>query len=415
MPIALPTVPKDAPLKDVRTALVDGARTLLELRSVSADKRGETHDADLRSAANFITDMDLVEKALDAEARAARDEAEETRNKARGGRGFGAAQDTDFRSLGAQVVESEAFKEARGGKYEIEVRNLIGGFTAGVYDTGSDGWLPVGSPQLAVGSMQRRRMFLRDLMSVQGTGLRVVPYVRETNQVTNETGAAFTSEGSAATEVTTTFENYSAIIEKITAWIPVTDEIVSDAPTLRGYIDTRLTYMIDIREEAGILTGTGTSPQIQGLDNISPQTQSVVASDYPACIGQAIGKVENYDGEANGVATNPLDYWVGVTTRHANQLDNGFGGSAPAGTPADGNITWGLPAVRSRGVTSGYAYIGDWRLGATVFDRQETTIKVGDQHSDNFIRDLSVIKGSKRIGVAWHRPSLFVKAAVPTS
>jgi len=408
----LPTLSKDADVKDVRTALTDAGRTLLELRAIPADKRGETHDADLREVANYIHDIDTVHTALSVSERAAATEA-------RGGKSMRVAgSESEFRSLGEQVTGTEqydAWTKDKRGMLTMEVRNLIGGFTAGVYDSGSDGWLPVGSPQMAVGSMQRRRMFLRDLMSVQGTGLRVVPYVRETNQVTNETGAAMTSEGSAAAEVTSTFENYSAIIEKITAWIPATDEILTDAPTLKGYIDTRLSYMLDIREEVQILTGSGTSPNILGLDNISPQSQSVVSGDFPACIGQAIGKVENYDGEANGVAVNPLDYWVAVTTRHATQLDNGFGGSAPSGNPADGNITWGLPAVRTRGVTSGYAYVGDWRLGGTVFDRQETTIKVGDQHSDNFTRGLVVIKAEKRVGVAWHRNTLFVKPAVPQS
>ena len=413
----LPVLTKDADAKAVRTALTDAARTLLELRAVPADKRGDTHEADVRDAVNFITDMDVIEKALAA---GERNSIPEGRG-AQGGRGFGADTDPQFegRSLGRQVVEGESFenwsKNRRGTAYETEVRNLIGGYTAGAYDSGSDGWLPVGSPQLAVGSVQRRRMFLRDLMSVQGTGLKVVPYVRETSQTTNETGAAMTSEGSAMAEVTATFENYTAIIEKITAWLPITDEIATDAPTLRGYIDTRLAYMLDVREEVQVLTGSGTSPNVLGLDNASPQTQTVVASDFPACIGQAIGKVENYDGDANGVACNPLNYWVAVTTRHANALDNGFGGTAPSTRPADGNITFGLPAVRSRGVTSGYAYVGDWRLGGTIFDRQETTITVGDQHSDYFTRGLQVVKATKRIGVAWHNASLFVKAAVPTS
>ena len=418
----LATLSRDADVTEVRSALVDGARTLMELRSTPADKRGDTFTADVREVADFIHDLNLVESALSVEERTKRQADDDARNKGRGSRAFGVGDDMgEYRTMGRQVVDDEGYAEwakrgRPGGAYQAEVRNLIGGFTAGAYDYGADNILPVGSPAFAIGSQERRRPFLRSLMSVQSTGLRVVPYWREKNQVTNETGAAMTSEGSAKAEVTAEFESYSAIIEKISAWIPATDEILTDAPTLRGYIDTRLTYMLDIREEAQLLTGSGTSPNILGLDNVSGvQTQSVVAGDYPACVGQAIGKVENKDGEANGVATNPLDYWVGVTTRHANQFDNGFGGGAPSGRVADGNITWGLPAVRSRAVASGYAYVADWRMGVTVFDRQETTIKVGDQHSDYFIRNLLVILAETRVGAAWHRGSLFVKAAVPTS
>jgi HK97 family phage major capsid protein len=417
----LPTLTPEASLADVRTAQVDAAKTLIELRSIAPDKRGETHDADLRQVADFIVHGDLIEKALSAGERAAQAqlEADEAaRNKGKGGRGSRVTgQDDEFRSMGRQVTDDKSYEDwnasGRRGAHVIEVRNLVGDFSAGAFSSTGFPWLPVGSPQLNVGSIQRRRIYLRDIMNVQATGLKVVPYVREQNQVTNETGAAFTSEGSAKPEVTSTFENYSAIIEKIAAWIPVTDEIMSDAPTLRGYIDGRLAYILSIREEVGILSGTGASPQILGLDNVANiQTQTAVTGDFPATIGQAIGKVENADGSASGVVCNPLDYWVAATKRYSQQFDNGFTPGAPG---AMGNITWGLPAVRTRGVASARAYVADWMMGATIFDREQTNIKVGDQHQDYFIRNLLVILAEKRIGVAWHRPNLFVQATVPNT
>jgi HK97 family phage major capsid protein len=416
---ALPVLTKDSTLADVRSAQVEAAKTLIELRSMPADKRGETFDTDLRQVANFITDGDIIEKALAAGERAERSKAD---SEARGGRGQRADADptNESRSMGHQVVDAESYEEwarggRRGGAYVGEVRNLLGDFSAGAYSSTGQPWLPVGSPTLVAGSIQRRRIYLRDIMSVQGTGLKVVPYVREQSQTTNETGAAMTGEGSAKAEVTMTFENYSAIIEKISAWIPATEEVLTDAPTLRGYIDTRLAYMLDIREEVQVLTGNGTSPNLPGLDNVSGiQTQSAVAGDLPATVGQAIGKVENVDGAANGVVLNPLDYWTATTKRYATQFDNGFGQGTAPGT-ADGNITWGLPTVRTRGVASGVGYVADWQMGATIFDRQETTIKVGDQHSDYFTRNLLVILAEKRVGVAWHRANLFVKATVPTT
>lgn len=414
MPVTLPELTKDSTLSDVRTALGDAARTAIELKATPADKRAETYEADARAVVDFINFADPIEKALAAEGRGKQPEGE-----SRGGRSLGADLDDEVRSIGRQVTEAPGYDEWRQnqrGPFVIEARNLIGGFTAGVYDSGADSVLPVGSPVVVPGSMQRRRAFVRDIMSVQSTGLRVVPYWRELDQVTNETGAQMTSEGSAKAEVTMEFEAYNAVIEKITAWLPATEEIFADAPTLQGYINTRLEYMLMVREEDQVLNGTGTSPEIEGLTTVQgTQTQAQVTSsngDYPATIGLAISKVENVDGEADAVVTNPLDYWVAVTKRHQNQFDHGFGGGAP---DMVGGITWGLRAVRTRAVTSGTAWVGSWRIGSTLFDRQQTTIKVGDQHSDYFIRNLLVIRAEKRIGVAWHRPALFVEATVPTS
>lgn len=410
------TLTKDSGLPEVRENLRAAAAYALELRSRPADERGTNYEADLRSAVDEIHFSDPIEKALAAAAAAERT----ARTDVRGGRSLAAGLDEpEFRSAGRQVVEAEGFdrwaSQGRGTPFEIEVRNLIGGFTTGAYDTNSDAFLPVGSPQLYAPGVRRRRMFVRDLVSVQSTGLRVVPYIRETNPVTNETGANVVSEGSAKPEVVNEFGTYNAVVTKIAAWLPITDEIMSDAPTLMGYIDTRLDYMLMIREEQQCLSGTGTAPQIEGINVVSgTQTQAAVTGDLPATVGSAIGLIENVDGDADGVVLNPIDYWTATTKRYANQFDNSNqSGGAPG--RADGNITWGLTAVRTRAQTSGTGIVGAWALGATLFDRMQTTVKVGDQHSDYFIRNIKVILAEKRVAFAIHRPDFFVKASIPTS
>jgi HK97 family phage major capsid protein len=414
------TLAPEATLSDVRDQLGAAAQYAIGLRSQPTEQRGETYETDVRSALDFINFADPLERALRAAEAGQAQAAADARNAGTGGRSLGADLDDERRSMGRQVTGSEDYAEwassgRRGGPYTVEVRNLIWGGADAGNESNADAVLPVGSPVSVPGSMQRRRQFLRELMSVQSTGLRVIPYWREANQLTNETGAQMTSEGSAKAEVTLEFESYNAVVEKITAWLPASEEVLTDAPTLRGYIDTRLEYMLMIREEDQLLNGNGTSPQIEGIDNVSGHgTQSIVSGDFPATIGLAIGKIENVDGYPNGVVANPLDYWVAVTNRHAESFDNGFGRGTAPGSP-DGNITWGLPCVRTRAVTTGSAWVADWMMGATLFDRQQTTVKVGDQHSDFFIKNLLVILAEKRIAAAWHRANLFVKATVPTS
>lgn len=419
MPVELPQLTNESTLADVRTAAGDTARTLLALRATPRDQRGDTFADDVRSAVEYINELDAIESALAAEERGRQPEPPE----ARGGRSLGANLDEGrYRSMGAQAVEAEGYAEwaesnRRGGPFTVEVRNLIGGFPSTHADhSGANETLPVGSPVMVPGSIQRRRAFVRDLMSVQGTGLRVVPYWREANQITNELGAQMTSEGSAKAEVTLEIEPYDAVVQKISAWLPATEEVLTDSPTLRGYIDTRLDYMLMIREEQQVLSGTGNSPQIEGINEVQgTQTQALVTAsggDYSATIGRAAAKIELVDGEADGVVTNPMDYWVAITKRHSSQFDHGFGSGAPASV---GGITWGLPVVRTRAQTAGHAWVGSWRIGSTLFDRQTATLKVGDQHSDYFIKNLLVILMEKRIAAAWHSPPKFVKATVPTS
>jgi HK97 family phage major capsid protein len=411
-PVLTPTATE----ADVRKALGDAAQELVEIRSKPADQRTDDVRVVAKELLDFVHEGDAIVRAFEL---ARQTPAPDTR----GSRGHQADLQPERRSIGHQVTDSDGYRQwladGKRGAYIVEVRqpevrNLIGGFTTGAFDSGADGWLPVGSPQLAVGSITRRRAFIRDIMNVVATGLKVVPYVREANQLTNETGAANTAEGSAKAEVVFDTETYNAVIEKITAWLPITDEIASDAPTLMGYINGRLEYMLMLREEQQVLAGSGTSPQIQGLKTLTGiQTQTAVAGDLPGTVAAALGKVENYDGEANGVVVNPIDFWTAVGKRHANQFDNANqGGGAP--NSVDG-LTWGYAAVRTRAVASAQGYVGAFGLGASLFVREDTTIKVADQHSDYFLRNLQVVRGEKRIGVAWHNPKWFVDVTMPTS
>lgn len=413
-----PTLGRESTISDVRTQLGDAARYALELRSRPADQRGDaaTFEADLRSAVDFINFADPLERALAAEGRTA------PVVESRGGRSNGVdLGDSERRSLGRQVVEADGFADWAGGSrsvpFTVETRNLIGGFTTGAYDTNSDAFAPVTTPVMLDQVIRRRRLFVRDLLSVSPTGLRVIPYIRENAAVSNETGAQMVSEGSAKAEVVAAFDTYQAVVQKIAAWLPITDEIATDAPTLMGYIDNRLTYMLDIREEQQVLSGTGTAPQLEGITVVSgTQTQASVTGtdggDFQATIGTAIGKVENVDLEADGVVVNPIDYWTATTKRFTKRLDNAQFGQAPS---ADGNITWGLPAVRTRAMSSGSGIVGSWRIASTLFDRMQTTVKVADQHSDFFIRNLRVVLAERRVALAHHRPDGYVILSVPTS
>jgi len=411
MPYA-PTVKAEDGLPEIRQHLAGAGEYLRDLRAGPEDKRPPTYADDLRSAVDFIHMFDSIEKALEAGERAAQAEARtkaEAAAKAKGPTGAFAELEEARISAGREFVAAEGYEEwaaKQRGTFEVEVRTLI---DSGVVDPAGGVWRPVGTPYMAAGTARQIRLFIRDVLSVQQTGLASVPYIREVNALTNEAGALMTSEGSAKPEVVMQFTQVDAPIRKIAAWIPATSEILADAPTLRGYIDNRLRYMLMLREEAQVLNGNGTAPNLRGiLQTVGVQTRAAVATDLPGTIGLAIGLVENVDGEANFVALNPLDYWAGMTRRQANQFDNGFGGSAPAQQEA---FTWGLAAVRTRSMVAGKALVGS-SMGATIFEREGVTVRVGDQHNDYFVKNLVAILAEERIGLAVHRPDWFVDTTV---
>jgi HK97 family phage major capsid protein len=405
MPFA-PNLSERPSLNEVRSALMEGGDYLNGLRSVPAAERSDSWREDVRSATEQIRLLDPLLTALE------------------GGSGPVAAtgdhSGPEARSLGEQLVTADGFaefvtsKRASASFFEAELR-------ADITSTTDAEWVPV-APTRIPPRLRARRNRIRDLVSVQSTGLASIPYIRE-NYTTNGVAASFTAEGAAKAEQTIEFTSDDAPARKITAWVPVTTEIIEDAPTLRGYIDNRLLNKIALAEDNAIISGNGTAPNLRGILNFAG-IQSIVADEVAAWVagstnrfeklGLAIGKVEAVDGEADGIVMHPSDYWAMMVERQTAQFDAGgayqsapFGGAAMAGLDP-----WGLPVVRSTAITTGTALVGSWTEGATLFDRSQVSIRVGNQHSDYFTTNKVAIVAEERLALAVHRPDLFVTVAI---
>lgn len=406
---------------ELRERCREAAERVIDLRSTPADRRDDQFALNLRDAATELQDYNALEETARRDERiafeqlvwdqaVAEHEARAADPTGRGSRGPGAAFDDvggEHRTAGQMFVESDAYTQRDGFNIgEQEVRNLLTGSSIGT--SGSNNLALIGQPFLHTPSLRRMRFFVRDLMTVDQTGLQTIPYVQELNALTNETGATTVQEASAKPEVTMEFTPAEARVRKIAAWVQVTEEAFADAPTLRSYVDSRLAYMVLVEEEDQLINGNGTAPNISGiLDQTGLQTQTAVTDDLAATIGLAAAKVENVDGFIDGVAINPITYWTGVVERHSSQMD---GGATDSGIPfADAPPgIWGVPVVRTRSLTTNKAIVGNWQQGATVFDRMQTTIKSTDSHASLFISNTLVVLAEKREALAVWRPDFFV-------
>jgi HK97 family phage major capsid protein len=60
-------------------------------------------------------------------------------------------------------------------------------------------------------------------------------------------------------------------------------------------------------------------------------------------------------------------------------------------------------------MTAGKALVGAFGTGAQLYDREEASIRISEQHSDFFIRNAIVILAEQRLALAVKRPEAFVE------
>jgi HK97 family phage major capsid protein len=107
-----------------------------------------------------------------------------------------------------------------------------------------------------------QRPYLADLIPSQSAPGNPVRFVSET---TATNAAAPTSEGGAKPESTLVFAETSEPVRKIATFLPISDELLEDAPQIQAYLNQRLTLFVKQVEESQLLLGSGTAPALQGF------------------------------------------------------------------------------------------------------------------------------------------------------
>lgn len=261
--------------------------------------------------------------------------------------------------------------------------------------------------------IEQQRLTIRDLLPVGQTVQNTVYFPRET-VYTNAAGMV--AEEGEKPEATLDIESSSAPVRKIAVLIKVSDEMWDDFPMLRDYVNNRLRFMVEQREEDQLLNGPGTGDTITGILNTSGiQTQAEGADTPVDAIYKAMTKIKvpvsNVGGYfPSGIVMNPTDVEL---IRLSKDLNGQYYGGGPfTGAYGNGPYTsafrlWGLPVVETTAIVAGTALVGDFRLGAQIFQRTGIDVQTFDQNEDDVNFNRKTIRVEERLALAVYRPSAF--------
>lgn len=254
-----------------------------------------------------------------------------------------------------------------------------------------------------------QRPVVADLFSQGTTSLRSVPYMQE---VSFTAAAAATAEGSTKPEQSFSLIQKSAAIEKLAAWTKVSEEVVDDIPAIQSYIQARLLYAVQIKEEDALLNGSGTTPAIRGILQTSGiQTQALGADTRPDAIFKGITKIRAVAFfEPDGMVIHPTDWQTLRLLKDGNLQYYGggpFTGAYGAGATVFVERFWGLPVVITTSIAQGTALVGAFKLGAMLWRRMGLRIDVTNCDQDDFLKNLMTIRVEERLGLEVDRPLAF--------
>jgi HK97 family phage major capsid protein len=249
-----------------------------------------------------------------------------------------------------------------------------------------------------------RRLTVRDLLTPGRTSASSIQYPVETG-FTN--AAAAVAEAAAKPQGDLSFDIRTSAVTTIAHWVLATRQILDDAPMLQSYIDGRLRYGLAYAEEVQLLHGDGTGVNLNGIytQAIDIGDMGIVATPQKLdVLRMAMLKASLAEYPSTGMVLHPTD-WAGI------ELTKDTQGRYIIGDPKSDapSRLWGLPVVATQAMLLGKFLVGAFRMGAQIFDRENASVELSTEDSDNFRKNLVTILAEERLALAVYRPTAFVK------
>jgi HK97 family phage major capsid protein len=318
---------------------------------------------------------------------------------------------TPRRSWGQKVVGSDQYERARKGS-TIEAPKMdrvnVKAEQKALYEgSAAAGGALVNEQRVEelIGIPHRPQSIL-NLITVSRTTSNVVEWVEMASRTNGAAPVAEYTSGNFGLkpESNMTFALKTTPVKTVATWIGASRLILQDAPRLQDLVDTDLTEMVRIVLENQIVAGDGTGENFTGILNtagIQTRTQGsgarALAGDTVAdTIRRAITDIQLEFYEPNGILLSPTD------AEEIELLKDDNKQYVKIWDPTTGRL-WRVAVTVNPILTANSGLVGDFRMGATLWDRMETEIRVGEPN-DFFLRNAVAILAELRAAFAVVRP-----------
>ena len=257
------------------------------------------------------------------------------------------------------------------------------------------GQIPQADRNPVIGDVKERATTLLDIVTIGSIGSNVKEWV----YVTGEEGAAgSTAEGAIKNQIDFDLVVGSNKVEKVTAYITVTDEMLEDVEGITSLIQNKLTTKVRLSLEQFVYDGDGVSPNLEGIVTVSTAFAAgtfALAVDNPNEV-DVLAVAQNQIELANcpaptAVFMNPSD----VTSLLLNKVSSTDKRYIERLQLIAGTLSFdGVPVIKSTMVPAGDFLMGDFTK-ANVDFKKGFTVEIG-LNADNFVKNYKTIRGEVR-------------------
>jgi len=251
-------------------------------------------------------------------------------------------------------------------------------------------------------ALPSRKVHLRSLLPI-GTinqGLFTFPY-----ESGGEGAPGVQTQGSSKDQVDFDITMKDAPAQYIAGYVRISRQMLDDIPAMTSFLQSRLLEKYLVAEDAQILSGNGTAPNLQGILPVATAATGAATVDVEQLV-QAIAQLETSNYSATGILVNPTDWAAIMNTKNTNSAY-----TLPASTvvTTDGSVSIaGIPLYKSTAMAVDKFLVGDWSMGAQIMQNQGISVQFSEFDADNFTKNMITVRVEARIAFPIYYNSAFI-------
>ena len=254
-----------------------------------------------------------------------------------------------------------------------------------------------------------RSVHIRSLIPQGSTSSDVVRFVKESGY---SDGSANKAEGAPLGQSDFTMAADNNTVEKIGAYLRISEEMLADTPQLTSYISNRVPAKLMEKEDDQILNGTGVSPQLSGITvDAADFDESSSAAFYQAVnnanefdvIVAALNQLSLSNYTADKIILHPTDFHKILLLKDSNNRylkDQVYAGLQPT--------FMGVPVILNTAIAAGSFLLGNFSQGTQLWIRDNVSVEFFREDGTNVRDGFVTVRCVERVALTNYLPNSFV-------
>ena len=313
-------------------------------------------------------------------------------------------------SIEAKMDQIEKFNRKEINKFDIEIdMKAVGDVSISGNVTGSTTW---GAQRRGDIVMNPNTMtHVRDLLTVSPAGPGTDYYFMRENGV-GEGAPAPAAEGALKSQFDIDLIEASVKFETIAGFLVTSKKSMQNIPGFLGFLQKRVPQKLMDAEDAQVLYGNGTSPNIKGILTAGNFVAGSAAGSKPL-VEKIITDIstfeDTYRRTATGIAMRPKDYF----SFFLNKATGSGEYDLPQGVMFVNGILYilGVPVAKTTALTANDYVVGDFQNGADLLIQEAIRLEFFEQDSDNVRKNKVTIRVEETIALPVYGSDYFMKGS----